>query len=307
MNENTLGILSAFMSSFTWAIGITTYSKLSLRNYAPTINFSRALTTLPFFFLSMIFFNQASWTTQFQNFNLTSLLWLSFSVISSYALGDTILLIGSKYIGLPSMLTIASSYPLWTALFSIYFEGTKITKSIWLGLIFTVLGTMVVISSGNQGLQANEPKNYKKYFFGFLLAIFTSCLWACNTYGISKVGNHLNIFAMNTLRMLLALILCPVFAKILKIPAKIILSKKDYKIGVPIFILEGFLGATFFTYGLTHTDLSVAAALSSLAPVITVPIAAIMGLEKPSLLKILGIILVIIGIWFLVGFTKFLF
>jgi drug/metabolite transporter (DMT)-like permease len=62
-----------------------------------------------------------------------------------------------------------------------------------------------------------------------------------------------------------------------------------------IFVIEAFGGSLLFIYGLTHSTLAVSAALSSLAPVISVPIAWGRRTEPVSWTKALGICLAVAG------------
>jgi drug/metabolite transporter (DMT)-like permease len=68
-----------------------------------------------------------------------------------------------------------------------------------------------------------------------------------------------------------------------------------------VFFLETCLGSFFYIYGLSHSPLAVASTLTSLAPVLSVPVAIVLGLERFSFVRTLGICLVVLGLCFLVG------
>jgi drug/metabolite transporter (DMT)-like permease len=67
------------------------------------------------------------------------------------------------------------------------------------------------------------------------------------------------------------------------------------------FVAEAFFGSIFFLYGLSHSSLVLGSTLSSLAPVIAVPIAWLWGLEKLSLYRTLGVVATVFGLWLLVS------
>lgn len=54
-------------------------------------------------------------------------------------------------------------------------------------------------------------------------------------------------------------------------------------------------------YGLTHSTLAVGASLSSLSPVVAVPVAIYLGWEAPSLKRIGGVLAVVAGVCLLVA------
>jgi drug/metabolite transporter (DMT)-like permease len=66
-----------------------------------------------------------------------------------------------------------------------------------------------------------------------------------------------------------------------------------------IFVLEAYGGSMVFMYGLANSPLVLGSALTSLAPVISVPVALALGLEKPSFLRTFGVATVVAGLWLL--------
>jgi drug/metabolite transporter (DMT)-like permease len=81
----------------------------------------------------------------------------------------------------------------------------------------------------------------------------------------------------------------------------LLLSRSDFLRALPVFAVESCLGSYFYLYGITHTPIAVSASLTSLSPVISVPVAAFMGLEKPTLARSLGVVAVVCGVCLLVA------
>lgn len=291
-----LGAISSFGASVTWAIGVSVYTLLFRKYGASTINFSRTVVAFLCFLLTFVFTTDHS---IFLNINLERIGWLAVSIICSYAFADYLLLQAVQFIGLPSSLAIGSIYPLWSGLFGVIFLSQNFSTIKWLSLIMIVFGTIIVILSGSRNLE-NKSKhlNLKN---GVLLSIATSILWALNAYSASKAAEEINVFQINTFRMFIAMILCPLIGRTLYGTKELFVQFQDFKKYFWVFILEGFGGALFFIYGLANTKLAIAATLSSLAPVISVPVAFLFGIEKPNLLKTIGVFIVVIGIWILVS------
>jgi drug/metabolite transporter (DMT)-like permease len=288
-----LGILAAFSSSITWAIGVTAYSKLATQSNPATINFSRSAISLPIFLVGSILTESASW----MNIQIDQIIWLIVSILSSYAFGDVLFLFSALRIGVPGALAIASTYILWASIAGVVFKGATLSKVQWLGVWIILIGTVIVILSGYKLKKASA----KDYWIGIALAIGTSCLWALNTYGISKGGENLPATTVNSIRMLLSVLLCPVIGRMLnqnvnwKMPLQS-LKRINFKRYGWAMLLESVVGASLFTYGLTHAPLPIAATLSSLAPVLSVPVSWILKTEAVHIQKLVGVITVTAGI-----------
>jgi drug/metabolite transporter (DMT)-like permease len=60
------------------------------------------------------------------------------------------------------------------------------------------------------------------------------------------------------------------------------------------------LGSVAFAYGITHTDLALGATLSSLSPLVALPIAAVLGTERVTLGKVIAVSITVGGVVLLV-------
>lgn len=296
---SSIGALSAAMSSVTWAYGAAVYSKLTKDHSPATVNFCRASVALPLFALAVFLTSSQGFVYEFGLFHRSNINWLFLSIVSSYALGDALLFISTLSIGLPAAMAISSSYPIWTALGGVFFFGDHLSPVKWIGLLTVVLGTALVI------LSKRHVKTSQGSRLGILAALATSGLWAMNSIATARGGLGVSPFAANMVRMSFALILCPFMAPILsKKRFRPSLPRATFLLALPAFVVEGFLGSSFFIFGLTHTEIGIAAALSSLAPVLTVPIAWFTKLEKVPLSTTIGVCLVVLGIFCLVGIAS---
>lgn len=294
---STLPIAAAFMASVTWAIGSSTYSFLSRTYPAQAINFSRAFLVLPLFLIASLLTSYLQTGTFFAGLNRVSsdnFVWLVVSNIASFALGDVFFFASTTYVGVPTALAIASAYPILTALGAWFFDGQQLSIVNYIGLFVAVVGTIVVIKTGKQSLTQNLSE--KKYQTGIILAAITSLFWALNTYSSSKGGQGLNPFDANVVRMSCSLILCPAIGFLKDKSWSFFLPLPIMKKYTWVFLLEAFCGSTFFMYGMANTPMAIGAVLTSLAPVLTVPVALWLGWEKFSLTKTFGIVFVVLGI-----------
>lgn len=310
-----LGPLFAFLSSLTWAIGTTRYSALA-KQYPPfCINFHRAVIAFPTFAFLLFATGVIGGhglthaIKQMSAVDSVRMSWFAFSVICSYAFADVLFLWSTQSLGTPGALAIASTYPLWAAVAGWLFRDETMGLSRVLGLMITVAGTVLVILAGRQRRRDRGPAELTgaaktdSYPLGIALALATSLLWALNAFSVSQASHGVSVLAAGTIRMFFAFAFSPIigFALLRKFDVKaLLLSKSDLRSSLWIFALEGFGGALLYTYGLANSSLAVAAVLTSLAPVLSIPIAWKFGDEKISRQKALGVLLVVIGVWFLV-------
>ena len=87
-------------------------------------------------------------------------------------------------------------------------------------------------------------------------------------------------------------------------PSSLVVPAGEMKRVWPVFLLESVGGTALFVVGLTHTPLAVAAALTSLAPALSVPFALVIGRERLDARTLIGIFVVTAGIVLLVAFGR---
>ncbi len=305
------GPFIALMSSFTWAIGTARYSVMAERHSAFAVNFGRALFGLPLFALTAILVG-----ADIEQLGAPQLGWLSVSIISSYAVGDCAFLVSARRIGVPAALAISSTFPIWSALAGFFFLGESLSSMQGLGLAFAVLGICGVILAGtrsasSRGSSANvrdareahgDPSTAaRQKMLGYVLAGITSLFWAVNSTALAYVGRGLNAPLANTARMAIALLLIPIAARFFAPGQSLLIGRATFRRFWWVFVVEGYCGALFFMYGLSNSPVALGVTLTSLAPVISVPLALILGLERPSWLKTVGVCTTVAGIALLVG------
>jgi drug/metabolite transporter (DMT)-like permease len=293
------------MSSVTWAIGSGRYSQLSKTESPYAINFSRAIFSFPLFLIAslIVMGGIAPLIAAYHAVALGQVGWLTASTVASYAFGDVMFLLSARAIGVPSALAISSIHPIWTALAGYFFQGEVLSKWQAMGLFIAVGGVITVILSDTPS--ANKPKELKAerkiLIRGVLLALLTSFMWTLNSYAINRGASGTTAVVTNSIRMLIAIVLVAVIARGMGYRGKLLIPKAAFRSMIWVFFLETCLGSFFYIYGLSHSPLAVASTLTSLAPVLSVPVAIVLGLERFSFVRTLGICLVVLGLCFLVG------
>ena len=296
------GPLCAFLASCTWALGATTYANLSSRFSGPAINFCRSLVSLPLFCLALFLLSgaDASVFLGLTQYSPQTWAWFLASTLGSFILGDTLFLFSTRSLGVPAALAIASTYPVWSALAGWLFLGNPFHPLMALAVLLVVGGTILVILEGKRhSREAQLPA--KKYWLAVLLAFATSLCWALNAFALSVASQGVPPLLANITRALIALSLCPLLGLALHGKSFRFVPARDLSAVIWVVVLEAFGGSFFFLYGISHSTLATGATLSSLAPVIALALAWMLGRKKIPLASALAIATVVLGIVLLVG------
>lgn len=297
---NWIGPFFGICASCTWAYGSVAYSKLSKNHSTFAVNFSRALVALPLFLLTVCVVEGGlvQGLEAFRVVKGSHIAWFCLSMVASYGLGDSLFFMSTRLIGVPSALAIGSAYPILTALAGVVFVGEALQCAQWAGLVIVVIGVVTVILKGVDRTQALARRSVAT---GVLLAVATAVCWSFNSFAMAHVGREMPAAVANTVRMCIALGLCAVFGRVVTPGQPVALPVAVLRRSLGVFFVEAFAGSYFYILALKYSTLAVGATLTSLAPVIAVPVALVLRLERFSLWRTAGVFLVVGGVWLLVG------
>jgi drug/metabolite transporter (DMT)-like permease len=274
------------------------------------VNFMRASLSFPFFLAAALAQGPAG---GLREVTADRAGWLLASVVGSYVVGDALFLASATLVGVPMALAIASTYPLWSAFAGWAYLGQGIGPAGLAGVVLVVAGVVTVVRRRGvevRGEAPPEPSSLGRragsgHGTGVLLAGATSLFWALNTFAITKGGAGLPVAGVNTFRMGFAVALLPLVRLVLRARGTpLLVPAREMRRAWPFFILESVGGTALFVIGLTHSPLAVAAALTSLAPVLSIPFAAVIGRERIRGRVLAGIVVVTAGIVLLVAFGR---
>lgn len=290
-----LGPLGALGASVTWAYATTRYVRASRDVGSVRINQARALFAFPAFTAVGLAVHGAR---LFEGMTWQTVAWLLSSIIGSYVLGDSVFLTAARRTGVTTALSIASTYPLWAALFGASSSNEPFGTRRALGTGLCVLGVIWLVRLSGA---ARDDEGKRRDLGGVLLAIVTSLLWAANSVCVKKGAQGFDTFQVNSLRFGVALLLLTL--QTLRPSARGLPRSPSGGWGglVPALVADAIFGSLFYVYGLSHSDLAVGATLSSLAPLISVPFAVLSGEEAWSGQRLLAVSTTVSGVVLLVG------
>ncbi len=304
--RDPLGSAAALASSATWAYASARYA-LASREVSPVrVNFVRVLIALPIFVTCGLVSGGLG-----QGLGARAVSWLALSTLCSYAFADSLFFAAARRIGVSSALAIASSYPLWAALKGTLIDGEAFGTGRAFGTLLCVGGVAAIIKLGQApqpAASASQPAasaslpeasesqpETPRDRIGVPLAIATSFLWAGNTIAIKSGSLGLSVYTVNSVRYALAVAILAVTVALGR-PAGPRRPQRGWLPMLPAVIADCVFGSILFVYGLTHTDLAIGATLSSLAPLLSLPFALWLGVERLSLQKLAAVATTVAGI-----------
>jgi drug/metabolite transporter (DMT)-like permease len=296
-----LGAAAALASSATWAYASARYAQASREVSPVRVNLVRMAIAWPAFVT-------IGFVTGTLGHGLTArhLSWLTLSTFCSYAFADTLFFAAARRIGVSSALAIASSYPLWAALKGTIVDGEPFGLQRALGTLLCVGGVAAIVkltgdTASGAGEAAETDERARRTIpgrsaaLGVPLALVTSVLWAGNTISIKAGAIGLAVSTVNSVRYLIAIIVLGTLVLIGRAPGATRPSG-GWRTLVPAIVSDCLFGSFFFVYGLRATDLAVGATLTSLAPLLALPIALWLGLERASPPKLAAVVTTVAGI-----------
>ncbi len=303
-----LGPLGALGSSLTWAYGSSIYAREARRVGAVEVNLARAVIVLPLFVMCAALLPGEQ---GIRDIGGDRLLWLCLSVVCSYGVGDLLFYLAAIRLTTSTALAIASVSPVWAVLAGVLSLGEVVSPARAAGTACCIAGVawLVLLRPGSA---ETEARSRKTSLVGVALAVAASLFWAGNTYTTRRGASGLPLFLTNAIRYAVALLMLGTQRGLIALKDRWGTQGKAKR--ETIFwpprrllafsgtaLIEAFFGSSIFVYGLSHTDLSVAAPLVSLSPLFAVPIGLMLGTEMLDLRRICAICVTVAGVVLLVA------
>lgn len=289
------GPLAAFGASVTWAYASARYARVSREVGSARVNLARAVTASAFFAgLFALTGDHAALAL----LSVRAVAWLLASIVASYAFGDSLFFTAARRIGVTTALSIASVYPIWAALFGALVAGEPFGPWRALGTLLSVAGIVWLVRLAGTGVALRTPG--PRDVGGLVLAFATSLLWAANSVAVKRGSQGLDLPLANAVRFSMAVVLLSVQ---MRLPVNAALPARPtggWSVLAPALLADAVLGALLYVYGLAHTDLAVGATLSSLAPLVSVPVALALGEERWSASRFAAVLTTVAGVAILV-------
>lgn len=275
-----LGPLAALASSVTWAYSSTRYAQASRDVGSSRVNLARAICVVPIYLVVTLLQLGGG---AFDGVTTPKVGWLFASVLCSYAIADNLFFTAARRLGISTALSIASTYPLWAAVVGAIFGGEPFGPTRAFGTLLCVGGVIALVRLGPMSKASRAAGTpHRTDVLGVVLAFIASILWAGNSISVKHGAVGLSVWQANAIRYTIALVLLCGQVAFARTPPARKAPIAGWLWLVPAILTDALCGSIFYVYGLSHTDLAVGSTLSSLAPLISVPVAIAVGEEHWS-------------------------
>ncbi len=290
-----IGEISALTCALCWAS-----SSILLKSQTGKLD-SLSINALCCAFASLFFWGVSALSgrlVQIAQLPLLSLLYLLSAVLVGISLGDTLFLKSLSLIGVSRALPIVSISPLFTTFLALAFLHEELTWTIIGGIGLTTVGVYVVASSQEGLSREGNPTPQPAQWLGLTLALLAAFCWSIGIVTLKPGLQGVNVFVANSVRM-------PFAALILTL-----LALRWGRIGrignhgwrsLTTIALAGLVGSGFgsalFLNAIQHAGAAKASSLSSIYPLLALPLSSIFLRERITPRIILGTVLSVGGIW----------
>jgi drug/metabolite transporter (DMT)-like permease len=287
------GELAALVTALCWAITAAAFESAGKRIGSLPVNFIRLIIA---FFLIGIYtlFTRGMFLPL--DASGSNWLWLFISGLIGFVIGDMFLFEAYVEIGSRISLLIMSSSPPITALAGFLILGEKLTLVHTLAIFVTMGGiALVILVKGDKDNKVQFSHPLK----GILFALIGSLGQA---FGLifSKIGmGDLNPFEATQIRIIAAVLGFIIVISFKKEWRKVFASFKDRKAiswtGIGAFF-GPFIGVSFSLLAIKYISTGIVSTITSISPILIIPISIIFLKEKVTLKEIIGALISIIGV-----------
>lgn len=290
---NYTGEIAALATALCWAITATSFESAGKKIGSMNLNLMRLL-------LGMVFLSTFTWITRGYLLPLdatpSSWFWLMMSGFVGIVLGDLLLFEAFVRIGSRISMLIYASVPPLSGIMAYFFLGESMTLIQIVGMIVTISGIASVI------LVPDESKKKMKFAHpvaGVLLA-FGGAFGQAAGYIIGKFGMaSYDAFSSTQIRLIAGII---GFSILFTIRGhwpkfKTAFSRKDALIPLSLGSFFGpFLGISLSLFAVQRINPGVASTLTSITPVLLIPVAYYWKKEKVHVREVIGTFVTLGGI-----------
>ena len=293
MFQAHLGEIAALATAICWTVTAVCFESAGNKVGSLAVNFIRLI-------IAFVLLGSFTLITRglFLPFDATgsTWLWLLISGMIGFVIGDLFLFQAFIEIGARISLLIMSSVPPITAITGYLIMGEKITLLAAAGMFIAISGIALVILSRN----TDDKKIKLSHSAKGLIYAFIGALGQAFGLIFSKLGmGSYNPFAATQIRVISAIIGFMIIIAVSKSWGKLVIAVKDHNAMKSISLgsfFGPFLGVSFSLIAVQYTATGIVSTITSISPILIIPISILMFKEKVLPKEILGAFISIIGV-----------
>ncbi|MBN2794698.1 MAG: DMT family transporter [Clostridia bacterium] len=289
---NYYGEIAALATAFCWSITATSFEVAGKKVGSMPLNLMRLL-------IGMVFLSTFTWLTKGHLLPLdaswNTWKWLSLSGLIGIVIGDLLLFEAFVRIGARISMLIYASVPPMSGILAYFLLGESMTMIQIAGMFVTLAGiaTVILVKGEEKKVKLSHP------IAGILLA-FGGAFGQALGYIIGKMGlENYDAFQATQIRLIAGIIGFSILFSLRKRWGPFFNSFKERR--AMKFITLGsffgpFLGISLSLLAIQYTNPGVASTLTSITPILIIPIAIFIRKEKVHAKEIFGALIAISGV-----------
>jgi len=284
------GIVSGLLCALAWAIGSVSMKELSKKLDPFTLNAPRSLVAGIFALIVTLATGRAE---TYQAVTWEKLAFMLGSIWLGGGVGDSSYIISMARIGVSRAFPISSTYPVLTLIFGVLFLGESVTWSLAGGLVLVLGGVLLLGKSTDE--RDTVPQAGRA--FGLWLAILASVCWAAANVLLAPGIAGLDSIMVSSIRVpAMSLLAWGVVASRKTWPKLRQLNAREWLYIVVGGLIGWGLGSILFVYTVASIGAARSAIITSTAPLLALPLCAILLKEKLTRYTLAGAVLAVAGV-----------
>lgn len=296
MFSSHIGETAAFATAICWTVTGTCFELAGKKVGSFAVNLIRLL--IAFFIISIFtFFTRGMLLPVDADYH--AWLWLAVSGLIGFVIGDLFLFQAYVLIGTRVSMLIMSLAPPITAVFGYFILGEKVGIAAVAGIVLVVSGIIMVIFTKNDS-ESNSKIGLSKSLRGIIYALLGALGQAFGLIS-SKIGmkTFSNPFAATQIRIIAGIAGFLVLYAISNRWSEALSAIKNKK--AMLFITIGsimgpFLGVSLSLFAVNNTKAAIASTITSIMPILILPVSVFVFKEKLGLKEILGALVTVCGV-----------
>ena len=291
-----MGEFAALLTSACWAFSAVLFTLAGRKVGAAQVNRLRLLFGLVFFLLIHLL---ATGTLIPLNASWQTWMWLGLSGVVGLALGDLALFQSYLYVGPRMGALIMAVVPVFSTIFAWFFLGEWLDWVKIAGIVLAVAGiALVVLERGSKPEQgAHDRRQYLQgIFYGFLAAAGQTAGLLLTKRGLADGFPALSGVLIRVLVACLVLWAVALTTRQAHATFSALRERRTLNLLLAGSLIGPFAGVWLSTIAIQLTAVGIASTLTSLAPILLLPISAWLFHERISIRAIAGTFLTIVGV-----------
>jgi len=292
MNPTHTGELSALLTAFLWVISGIFFERASKRTSSLAVSFLRMVFGLAIISVFLWIYRGNPFATDAPP---SAWMWLSFSGVVGFVIGDVFLFEAYVRIGTRITLLIMSLSPVLTGVLSYIIFGEVLEPLAILGIALTLVGIAVVILTRGDKKKLKLRVNSYGVFCGLMGAVGQSIGLILSKQGMRDYDP----FAATQIRIIASIAGFILFFLIGNHWQKLRVLLKDgqsARMTAAGALFGPVLGVGFSLLAIQNAPAAVAAAIMSIMPVLVIPVNWLALKEKLMWFEVLGALVTVLGV-----------